>query len=80
MAEEIDHCTNWPDRIGQLDWSHCCKIHDWQYATQMDKITADMELFYCVAETGTVSMALVMFLGVLSFGGKYYINAKNRKK
>ena len=77
---QVDYCTNWPDRIGQFDWSHCCKFHDWQYAIQVDKLTADMNLLYCVAEASTPSMALVMYIGVLLFGGKYYINAKNRKK
>lgn len=80
MAEEIDHCTNWPDRFGSWDWAHCCQVHDLQYDLQVDKLTADLDLFTCVAQAGAPVMAAVMYVGVLALGGKYYINAKKKRK
>lgn len=80
MAEELDHCTNWPDKLGVWDWGHCCQVHDLEYDLQVDKLTADWNLFSCVAQVAPWWMAAVMYIGVLALGAKYYINARNAHK
>lgn len=80
MAGDIDHCTNWPDKVGSWDWGHCCQVHDLQYDLQVDKLTADWDLFICVADSSNVLLAGIMLLGVLALGSKYYMNAKRQNK
>jgi hypothetical protein len=74
-----DYCTSFPDKIGEIDISLCCKAHDKAYELQLDKPTADVELFNCVADAGGVGILLVaclMFFGVSVFGWMFYKKAK----
>ena len=32
MAGKIDYCSLWPDKYQDIDFSHCCKQHDDDYA------------------------------------------------
>lgn len=67
-----DHCTFFPEG----SWSHCCQSHDKAYELQVDKSTADLELYNCVKEaspTGiTWIVAALMFVGVSLLGKKFY--------
>lgn len=67
-----DGCTLWPDG----DWVRCCNLHDLDYASGVDKITADLDLATCVAHTGHGIMALIMLAGVTLFGWLFYRKRK----
>jgi len=75
----IDHCTLWPDRILNWDWSACCLAHDKAYALGVDRLIADHVLADCVANSMgglpyllPVVMGVVMWFGVRLFGAKFY--------
>lgn len=67
-----DHCTVWPDRIGNADWSHCCLAHDLAYWSGHPRLEADIELARCVIAAGNPAMALIMATGVILFGWIFY--------
>lgn len=77
-----DGCTGWLDGW----WRHCCAAHDQQYLDRADKIIADIDLFTCVATSGTVwwqhllsgAIAVTMFAGVSIFGWLFYKSRKNK--
>lgn len=67
-----DYCTLWPDRALGKDWSACCKAHDEAYAGTGVRWDADARLALCVAsQTGWDGLAVVMFVGVATFGGMF---------
>lgn len=63
-----DHCTFWPDRFGQIDWSHCCFIHDVAYEVVNSRWESDIALVVCVAEVAGWPLGLLMGSGVVMFG------------
>ena len=63
-----DGCTLWFNG----DWRQCCDWHDFQYATGIPKVTADLDLAACVAHTGHGIMGLIMLAGVTLFGWLFY--------
>lgn len=67
----MNHCTLWPDRLGSLDWSACCRAHDLAYDAGVNRLAADLELARCVAGVSPF-MAAVMFAGVAAFGWLFY--------
>ena len=74
----------WPDIfLGKLI-SYCCWEHDGAYFTQDVKIIADWNMAMCVGDTQIGLFAdawgVLMFLGVLIFGAKYYKDAKSKVK
>lgn len=75
---EGDGCTLWPDAVGDLDWRHCCEIHDAAYLGMADKWIADLSLMDCVAQSGAPLMGLIMFVGVTIFGGLWYWRRRHR--
>lgn len=76
----IDYCTGFFEGW----WAHCCLAHDINYLNQVPKITADLELAYCVASSTTspslsiisYGIAGIMFIGVTFFGSYFYKKAK----
>ena len=65
---ESDGCTGWPEG----SWSACCVVHDAAYDNPLiPRLTADLDLAWCVAEVAGWPMALVMFAGVALFGWTY---------
>lgn len=71
-SPEGDGCTLWFQGWGNSSWRHCCDVHDVNYAAGLDKISADLELAVCVAQTGHGWMALIMLAGVTAFGWLFY--------
>ncbi|BAP94477.1 hypothetical protein [Aurantimonas phage AmM-1] len=70
-----DHCTLWPDRLGGIDWSACCKAHDGAYDLGGDaaaRLAADLDLASCVAAVAGWPMATLMFFGVAIFGWLFW--------
>jgi hypothetical protein len=63
-----DHCTLWPERLGEIDWSACCAAHDLAYGLGVDRLEADIDMALCVASVAGWPMAAVMFAGVSAFG------------
>jgi hypothetical protein len=64
-----DYCTNYPEgtRARPELWKHCCLIHDlnfWAGGSSRDRKTADLQLRTCIEDTGAVSTAWLMYLGV----------------
>lgn len=68
----IDHCTLWPDRIGSIDWSHCCAAHDLAYEFSLGKFDSDVALAVCVTEVAGWPLGVVMFVGVSIGGWLFY--------
>lgn len=75
---QSDGCTWWPDWV----YGHCCVKHDIEWhvgRTLWDKVTADVGLLQCVAETAAgPAWGFLMFLGVSVPG--LLIWAKKRRK
>ena len=57
-------------------WGDCCKAHDIAYETQVDKSTADKELFNCIKDSGyafpSLLIAACVFAAVSVFGKRWY--------
>ncbi len=72
-----DACTKFPDGTREEPklWQHCCVAHDikyWAGGTSALRLQADYELRACVAATGKLDIAEVMFLGVRVGGSPFY--------
>lgn len=80
MTIQKDYCSFFPDNIGNVDLSQCCKAHDEAYSLQLPKRQADVELFNCVKEAGDFSglwlIAALMFAGVSVGGWWFYKRAR----
>lgn len=74
-----DYCTGWFDRIGDADWSACCRAHDIAYGLGADKLAADIDLATCVASVAGWPMAMVMFIGVVTFGLPFWIEGRRKR-
>jgi hypothetical protein len=75
-----DGCTRFPDGTDSnpTQWRKCCVKHDllyWAGGTQAERIAADRELRACVAATGAVETADLMFAGVQLGGSPYFPTA-----
>lgn len=71
-----DGCTLYLQGV----WRHCCDAHDLAYVVgEVDKLTADWQLFSCVAATGQWWHAVIMFAGVLLFGGLWWRKARRQR-
>jgi len=74
-----DGCSLFPDRsrITKKDWCDCCLAHDlayWRGGTAAERLKADQELRDCVARaTRDAALAELMFAGVRSGGGPYFV-------
>lgn len=82
MIPKSDHCTGWFEGW----WSHCCEIHDSQYANSINRYVSDVDLLKCVTnsypevlmnspELAVVisgAIAVIMFAGVRLFGWYFY--------
>lgn len=89
MEEKVDYCSMWPDKHGDIDFSHCCKQHDDDYA-EICKLSffkriwarhkADMKLKKCVADAGLPVMGVTMLLGVRMFGWIFILKEKLKEK
>jgi hypothetical protein len=71
-----DGCTGFPDGTlsNPTQWQICCVRHDllyWAGGTKAERIAADRELRACVAATGAVETADLMFAGVRIGGSPY---------
>lgn len=77
-----DLCTGYPEGpVNEpMKWAHCCIVHDlnyWVGGTTHDRLAADYELKNCVAETGEISQAQIIFLGVrMGYYSPYHIKDK----
>lgn len=69
MTDLIDDgCTGWVDGWGGVQWRPCCDAHDWVFhtgTTWWDFIRANLELWWCVAQTDMFA-ATIMLFGVSS--------------
>lgn len=77
----MDYCTAWFEGW----WSDCCRIHDLAYTGAVERLQADNDLALCVATSWEGSLLLggvsaviggVMWLGVRTFGWKFYKKGK----
>jgi hypothetical protein len=64
-----DACTLFPDGTPEepTKWQHCCVLHDlkyWAGGTEDQRSEADNDLYACVALTGELVTAEIMYLGV----------------
>lgn len=76
-TDDLNHCTWWPDKIGSLDYSACCAAHDLAYASDGQRLAADLDLAQCVFDTtGSEILSIVMMTGVILFGWAF----RKRKK
>lgn len=66
------YCTLWWDGA----WADCCAAHDAAYAMGLDKFQADLDLGFCVAQTGNTWMGILMFIGVATLGIFFYPKKK----
>jgi hypothetical protein len=68
LCERGQACSCWFDGWFNVDWSLCCKKHDYQYMTDdgkgLSKLRVDKNLFDCVKHKGGYIMATVMFIGL----------------
>ena len=72
-----EHCTLWPDKLGSMDYSQCCKRHDRRYENKrLSKYQADKLLYRCVRRKSNKLNAAVMFIGVTLFGHFSYYRAQ----
>jgi hypothetical protein len=81
MADKLkpfssDGCSGFPD--GTLSqkklWLDCCTTHDlayWKGGTYENRLQADKDLKYCVAQAGEKEIALLMLAGVRVGGSPY---------
>ena len=72
-----DGCSAFPN--GTLEhkelWLACCTAHDflyWQGGTYEERLKADQELKFCVAEVGEPAIAELMLAGVRVGGTPYF--------
>lgn len=72
-------CTLWLDHIGPFDWRQCCAQHDHDYAVGVVKAIADAHLERCV-DAVLPGMGIVMFVGVVLFGGFWYAAAQAKRQ
>lgn len=77
-----DHCTLFPEGW----WGDCCRKHDLDYESGVDRLTADQKLLQCVIESspetlpdytlvcGGASLVIgfIMFIGVRLFGSFFF--------
>lgn len=74
-----DGCSLFPDRalISTSDWCGCCLAHDlayWRGGTAQERLQADQDLKSCVlAASASPELADLMFLGVRTGGGPYFL-------
>lgn len=74
-----DGCSLFPDRslVSTSDWCGCCLAHDlayWRGGTAEERLQADQDLKSCVlAASGNAELADLMFLGVRTGGGPYFL-------
>ena len=76
-AFTTDGCTHFPDgtNVNANLWHHCCVAHDlkyWAGGSYTARLNADLALRSCVAATGHVETADLMFAGVRVGGSPYY--------
>ncbi len=75
------YCTCFPDAILNSKHGACCKLHDFNYSKQhITRLTADKRLFKCLRKNTYFFIAIVMFLGVRTFGSFFWIKAKKSSK
>ena len=88
MASD-NRCTDWfngiPTWLGGNghEWISCCVAHDRFYETHnglLEFIGAHWTLAKCVAGTGHIVMAAIMFVGLCSFGMAYLVYLKATKQ
>jgi hypothetical protein len=64
----VNHCSFWLEG----SWGHCCQAHDAAYDALApsggSRLAADLDLAWCVAQTGNPVMAALMFTAVAAFG------------
>jgi hypothetical protein len=61
-------------KADQPPWHQCCLEHDWAYYNgggNLARATADAELFRCVVADGYPWFAILVWLGVRIFAGKW---------
>ena len=66
---ETDFCTNYPEGTQEKPelWKHCCLMHDmffWAGGNKADRLDADLKLKNCIADTGSLYQARIMYLAV----------------
>lgn len=71
-------CTLFPDIIKGVYIGDLCARHDRDYAKQVNKIKADMELYNGIRARGFPFVAAVVLLGISTFGWLFYIRARFR--
>lgn len=77
MIAPVDHCTGWFEG----SWAHCCAAHDVAYADlAVAKLSADLDLVHCVAQSAGWPMALVMGAGVVLLGAPFWVRARLKAK
>ena len=85
MADKIDYCSLWPDKYQDIDFSHCCKQHDEDYAKAaklsffkrvLARRKADYKLKDCIMAVGLPVMGITMMLGVRVFGWIFILKEK----
>lgn len=69
-----NHCTMFFEGC----WSDCCRMHDAAYKAGLPKVQSDIDLYKCVKAKRHRIIAVVMFLGVSTFGLVNYFMARVR--
>jgi len=80
-----NYCTLFPDKINGVDISKCCKQHDIAYSLQIEKKSADIELYNCIKDLEESNpfvqiIALIVFGGVWWFGRLWWYLAGREDK
>jgi hypothetical protein len=74
---QSDGCSNFADGTKNNPnlWNHCCVVHDqkyWAGGSYQERLQADRDLGKCVASTGNVETAKLMYVGVRLGGSPFY--------
>ena len=78
-----DYCTAYPEGTREKPdlWKHCCLLHDlffWAGGSLTERNDADLTLKYCVAETGELKQAELIYWAV-RMGGQSPVHIPSKK-
>ena len=80
-----NNCTFAPDGIPEFiggtaqEWTTCCLSHDIAYLMSLDRLTADIDLGFCLVDKGFAGTGVTFAIAVIVCGKPFYNKLKKKK-